>query len=59
MDIMTRGEFLRNFDRQVVGYIMEDMKTVGVKVLGNNLPYQIEKVQDKLSVHYRDTLSGQ
>ena len=46
VDIMTRSLFLRSFDRQVVGYILDSLSGSQVEVMAGYLPYQIDKQTD-------------
>ncbi len=58
--LMTRGEFLRSFDRQVVGYLMEGLSNHDVEVKGYHLPYEISRENDgRLLVKYRHTTTGE
>lgn len=56
---MTRGEFLRSFDRQVVESLIEGLASHEVDVKGYHLPYEIKKQSDgRLLVSYRHTTTG-
>lgn len=43
VSLMTRGEYLRSFDRDMVKYIMDDLKKRQVNIVDTSLPIKIEK----------------
>lgn len=51
VSLMTRGEYLRSFDRDMVNFIMSDLKQRKVNIVETSLPTKIEKLEHgKLSV---------
>lgn len=43
VSLMTRGDYLRAFDRDMVNYIMQDLKKRQVNIVETSLPIKIEK----------------
>ena len=41
--LMTRGEYLRSFDRDMVNYLIKDLKQRKINVVDKSLPVQLEK----------------
>lgn len=51
VSLMTRGDYLRSFDRDMVAFILKDLKQRKVNIVETSLPYRIEKQENgKLSV---------
>lgn len=44
--LMTRGEYLRAFDRDMVGYLLDDMRQKKVNVVPTSLPKNIKRNPD-------------
>jgi len=43
VSVMTRGEYLRSFDRDMVNHIMSDMQKKKVNIVPTSLPVSIKK----------------
>lgn len=43
VSMMTRGEYLRSFDRDMVAFILKDLKHRGVNIVPTSLPVALEK----------------
>ena len=43
VSLMTRGEYLRSFDRDMVNHIMSDMQQKKVNIVPTSLPVSIKK----------------
>lgn len=41
--MMTRGDYLRAFDRDMVNYILSDLRERKVKIVDTSLPKSIKK----------------
>jgi pyruvate/2-oxoglutarate dehydrogenase complex dihydrolipoamide dehydrogenase (E3) component len=41
VSLATRGEYLRSFDRDMVAYILEDLKKRKVNIIPTSLPVKI------------------
>lgn len=44
--LMTRGDYLRAFDRDMVGYLIDDMKQKKINVMPTSLPKNIKRNSD-------------
>ena len=52
--LMTRGDYLRSFDRDMVNYIMHDLFERKVNIVPTSLPTKIEKLSTgKLNVNIK------
>ena len=55
VSMMTRGEYLRAFDRDMVREVLGDLRRRQVNIVGTSLPEKIEKREDgKLAVTIRN-----
>jgi hypothetical protein len=45
VSLMTRGEYLRSFDRDMVNHIMSDMQQKKVNIVSTSLPVSIKKIE--------------
>lgn len=53
--LMTRGDYLRSFDRDMVNYIMYDLLERKVNIVQTSLPIKIEKLSTgKLNVNIKN-----
>jgi pyruvate/2-oxoglutarate dehydrogenase complex dihydrolipoamide dehydrogenase (E3) component len=43
VSLMTRGDYLRAFDRDMVKYIMQDLQRRHVNIVETSLPIKIDK----------------
>ncbi len=43
VSLMTRGDYLRAFDRDMVNYILSDLKHRKVNIVDTSLPISIKK----------------
>jgi pyruvate/2-oxoglutarate dehydrogenase complex dihydrolipoamide dehydrogenase (E3) component len=51
VSLMTRGDYLRSFDRDMVNYIIDDLKRRKINILETSLPTSITKKENgKLEV---------
>lgn len=45
ISLMTRGEYLRAFDRDMVKYILKDLKNRKVNIVETSLPISLKKIE--------------
>jgi pyruvate/2-oxoglutarate dehydrogenase complex dihydrolipoamide dehydrogenase (E3) component len=51
VSLMTRGDYLRSFDRDMANYVMDDLKRRNVNIVETSLPTSIKKKENgKLEV---------
>lgn len=55
--MMTRGEYLRSFDRDMVAFVMDDLKHKGVNIVPTSLPIALDKDETgEITAHIVNTV---
>jgi len=58
VSMMTRGDYLRSFDRDMVTEILNDLKQREVNIVQTSLPTSLKRKNDQIEVNIKNQKDG-